>query len=143
MQYIKIYFSNPKEIKNEVVQGAVFSVTLFLIAMSDIVKGIMETCTILAYADDWVIVTSSNAPIRAETRIKANSKQAANSVTRWTSDNCFKISPEKKKTMLIHRRTPRTERNTRFKLRVLIRTKKVELVKKNRILGLTFDERLN
>jgi hypothetical protein len=61
------YFSNPKEIKNGVVQGAVFSVILFLIAMADIVKGIRETCTILGY-DDWVVVTSSKAPIRAETR---------------------------------------------------------------------------
>jgi hypothetical protein len=68
--------------------------------MDDIVKEIKETCTILRYADDWVIVTSCKAPIRAETRIK----EAANSVTRWASDNGFKISPEKTKTMLIHRK---------------------------------------
>jgi hypothetical protein len=72
------FFSNSKEIKNEVVQGMVLSVTVFLIAMADIVKGIKETCTILGNADDWVIVTSSKAPIKAETRIK----EAANSVTR-------------------------------------------------------------
>jgi hypothetical protein len=54
----------------------VLSVTLFLIAIADIVKEIKETCTILGYADDWVMVTtvtSSKAPIRAETIIKANS----------------------------------------------------------------------
>jgi hypothetical protein len=45
--------------------------------------------------------------------------------------------------MLIHRRRPRTEGNTRFKLRVLIGMEKIEMVKKHRILGLTFDERLN
>jgi hypothetical protein len=45
--------------------------------------------------------------------------------------------------MLIHRRRPRTEGNTRFKLRVLIGTERIEMVKKHRILGLTFDERLN
>jgi hypothetical protein len=38
-----------------------------LIAMADIVKEINEICTILGYVDDWVIVTSSKAPIRAET----------------------------------------------------------------------------
>jgi hypothetical protein len=43
----------------------------------------------------------------------------------------------------VHRRRPRTERNTRFNLRVLIETEKIEMVKKQRILGLTFDERLN
>jgi hypothetical protein len=45
--------------------------------------------------------------------------------------------------MLIHRRRPRTQRNNRFKLRVLIGTEKIEMVSKNRILGLTFHERLN
>jgi hypothetical protein len=89
-------------------------------------------------ADDWVVVTSSKTPIRAETRLK----ETANSVTRCTSDNGFKISPEKTKTMLIHRRRSRTEGNTRFKLRN-IGTEKIEMVKKHRILGLTFDERLN
>jgi hypothetical protein len=37
-------------------EGAVICVTL---AMVDIVKRIKETCTILGYADDWVIVTNS------------------------------------------------------------------------------------
>jgi hypothetical protein len=100
--------------------------------MADIVKGIKETCTILGYADDWVVVTSSKAPIRAETRLK----EAANSSTRWSSDNGFKISSGKTK---IHRRRPRTEGN-RFKL---IGTEKIEMVNKHRIMGLTFDERLN
>jgi predicted NBD/HSP70 family sugar kinase len=76
--------------ENGVVQGAVLTVTLFLIAMADIVKEIKETCTILGYANDWVIVISSKAPIRAETRIK----KAANNVTWW--------APEKTKTMLSH-----------------------------------------
>jgi hypothetical protein len=129
------FFSNPKEIKNGEVQGAVLGVTLIFIAMADIVKGIKETCTILGYADNGVIITSSKALIRVENRLK----EAANSVTRWANDNCFKISPEKMKTMLIHRRRPRIERNTRFKLRVLIGTEKIEMVKKHRILGLTFD----
>jgi hypothetical protein len=84
--------------------------------MVDIVKGIQQTCTILGYADDLVVVTSSKAPIRAETWIK----EVANSVMRWASDNGFKISLEKTKTMLIHRRRPRTEGNTKFKLRVLV-----------------------
>jgi hypothetical protein len=61
-----------------------------------------------------VVVTSSKAPIIAETRLR----EAATSVTRWASDNGFKISPEKTKGGL-HRRT-------KFKLRVLIRTEKIE-----------------
>jgi hypothetical protein len=38
-------------------------------------------------------------------------------------------SPEKTKTMQIHKRRSRTEGNTRFKLRVLIGTEKIEMVK--------------
>jgi hypothetical protein len=56
---------------------------------------------------------------------------AANSVTKWASDNGLKISPEKTKIMLIHRRRPRNEERTGFKLRVLIGTEKVEKVNKH------------
>jgi hypothetical protein len=76
------------------------------------------------------------ASYRSETRLK----EAANSVTRWAKR--WKL-PEKTEIMLIHRRRPRIEGNTRFKLRVLIGTEEIEMVKKQRILGLTFDERLN
>jgi hypothetical protein len=105
---IRNYFSNPKEINIGVIQGAVSSVTLFLIAMANIVKEIKETCTILGLAYDWVTVTSSKASIRAETRIK----EAANSVTKWAGNTGFRISPEKTKTMLIHRKRPQNEGNT-------------------------------
>jgi hypothetical protein len=117
----------------------ILSVILFLIAMANIIKGTKETCTILGYADDWVIVTNSKAPIRAETRLK----KAANSDTKWANDNGLKITPGSTKTMLIHTRRPQIKGNTSFKLRVLIKTEKIEMFKKQRILGLTFDERLN
>jgi hypothetical protein len=83
-----------------------------------------------------VVVTSSKAPIRA-----ARLKEAANSVTRWTSDNGFKISPEKTKRMLIHRRRARTEGNTRFKIRVLF-NEKDRHGQETLNVGM-FDERLN
>jgi hypothetical protein len=84
-----------------------------------------------------VVVTSSKAPIRGETRLK----EAANSVTRWTSDNGFKISPANTKTMLIHRRRARTEGNTRFKIRVLF-NEKDRHGQETLNVGM-FDERLN
>jgi hypothetical protein len=54
--------SSPMSIKNGVVQGAVLSVTLFLVAMATIFKGIKESTRILGYADDWVIYTSQRTP---------------------------------------------------------------------------------
>jgi hypothetical protein len=50
--------SNEAAIENEVVQEAVLSVTLFLIAMSEICDGIQEPVKIIEYADDWMIFTS-------------------------------------------------------------------------------------
>jgi hypothetical protein len=62
----------PKSIKNGVVhvQGANLSVTLFLVAMTDIVKNIKEPTQILGYADDWVVITSNKAPLLARTGLK-------------------------------------------------------------------------
>jgi hypothetical protein len=49
------HYSTPTSIENGVVQGAVLSVTLFFVAMTDIVKDIKEPTQIMGYADDWVI----------------------------------------------------------------------------------------
>jgi hypothetical protein len=49
-----------KQIKNGVVQGAVLSVTLFLVtAMAEITHGIEETIKIIGYADDWIILSQT------------------------------------------------------------------------------------
>jgi hypothetical protein len=58
--------SIPNSIENGVVQGAVLSVTLFLVTMTDIVKDIKEPTQILGYADDWLVITSSKAPLLAK-----------------------------------------------------------------------------
>jgi hypothetical protein len=43
----QIYFSTKMNIKNGIVQGAVLSVTLFFIAMTDICKGMKESTKII------------------------------------------------------------------------------------------------
>jgi hypothetical protein len=45
---LKVYFD---------VEEAVISVTLFLIAMTDICKGMEEPTEMTKYADDWIIYT--------------------------------------------------------------------------------------
>jgi hypothetical protein len=69
-------------IENGIIQGAVISVTLFLIAMTDTCKGMKEPTKIIGYADDWIIYTSHNIPRVAEARRKALDK-----VIRWTNEN--------------------------------------------------------
>jgi hypothetical protein len=46
------HYPKPNSIENGVAQGAVLSVTLFLVAMTDIVKDIKEPTQIMGYADD-------------------------------------------------------------------------------------------
>jgi hypothetical protein len=61
-------------IENEMVQGAVISVTLFLIAMTYICKGMEEPTKIIGYADDCIIHTSHKLPRKA--RFKKSSRQS-------------------------------------------------------------------
>jgi hypothetical protein len=77
------HYSRPKSIENRVVQGAVLSVTLFLVAMTDIVKNIKEPTQIMGYANDWVVITSNNAPLLAENRLK----KATDSISKWAEEN--------------------------------------------------------
>jgi hypothetical protein len=50
--------SSFKNIENEVPQGAVLSVTLFLVAMAKICDKIEEPTKIRRHADDWVLYTN-------------------------------------------------------------------------------------
>jgi hypothetical protein len=62
--------SSPMTIENGVVQGAVLSVTLILVAMATICKGIEEPTRIVQYADDWVIYSSQRTPRMAEIKLQ-------------------------------------------------------------------------
>jgi hypothetical protein len=48
-------YSTPREIENGVVRGAVLSVTLFLVAMVEMCRGIEGPTRMLGYADGWVM----------------------------------------------------------------------------------------
>jgi hypothetical protein len=76
------------------------SVTLFLIAITDICKRMEELTKMIGYADDWIIYTSLKQPRVTETRLK----KVAGKVIKWTNENGFRISAEKTKPMFIHRR---------------------------------------
>jgi hypothetical protein len=47
--------SDERQIENGVVQGAVLSVTLFLVAMAGITDGSEEPIKIIGYSDDWMV----------------------------------------------------------------------------------------
>jgi hypothetical protein len=66
------YYSNPK--KNQECRGTGRVLKRYPVFDHNgryCQKGIKGTCTILGYAVDWVVATSSKAPIRAETRLNS------------------------------------------------------------------------
>jgi hypothetical protein len=62
-------FSTKMNIENGIVHGAVISVALFLIAMTDICKEMEKPRKMIGYADDWIIYTSHKLPRMAEARL--------------------------------------------------------------------------
>jgi hypothetical protein len=64
-------------------QGAVISVTFFLIAINDIVKNKGPEVDMVGYADDWVIYSTDKIYREACNRVQ----ECANRVERWTMPN--------------------------------------------------------
>jgi Reverse transcriptase (RNA-dependent DNA polymerase) len=96
-------YSSLMTIENGVPQGAVISVTLFLIAINPINNlGNLDT-KLIGYADDWVIYTKATKPEIATYRIQ----NTLNKVNSWFKMNGFKISADKTKSIMITRRCPR------------------------------------
>jgi hypothetical protein len=89
------HYSRPKSFENGVVQGAVPSVTLFLVVMTDIVKDIKEPTQIMGYADDWVVITSNKAPLLEKNRLK----KATDSIwiSKWQRKTDLKCRRKKQK----------------------------------------------
>jgi hypothetical protein len=57
--------------ENGVIQGAVISVTLFLVALVDIVMQVQHSVKIIGYAGDWVNHTSDQVMYIAQANIQA------------------------------------------------------------------------
>jgi hypothetical protein len=68
-------------------------------------------------------------------------ENAADKVIKWTNENGFRISAEKTKSMLIHRRNRVLERRPR--IINWINNVDIEMTNHHRILGLIFGQRLN
>jgi hypothetical protein len=92
--------SEQKQIENGVVQGAVLSVTLFLVAMVEITHGIEEPIKIIGYADDWIIHTTH----KHERVYVAKLQKAMDKIVKWADNTGFQISIEKTKAIMFSRK---------------------------------------
>jgi Reverse transcriptase (RNA-dependent DNA polymerase) len=122
-------------IGNGVPQGAVLSVTLFLIAISNICPIKSTNYKMIGYADDWYIYTSQKQIHEAERILQ----QVLDQIDRWTQKTGFNISREQTKSIIFTKSRPR---NGRPDLGVKLRGESIEEETTLKILGLTFDNRL-
>jgi Reverse transcriptase (RNA-dependent DNA polymerase) len=115
-------------------QGAVISVTLFLIAINPITKLESNKAKMIGYADDWVVYSASDSPHTANENVQT----VIHRIDEWTSKNGFNISTNKTKSLMISRRAKDTNEPE-----IQIQGQKVANVLQHKILGLNFDFRLN
>jgi ribonuclease HI len=131
---IGAHISDLVTIENGVPQGAVLSVTLFLVALSNIDRDIERPTKTIGYADDWVLYSKAYDVNQAESAMQ----KALDSIEKWSRQTGFRFSEEKTVVMLFTKR-----HNERRTLQLHLNGKPLENVPNHRILGLIFDDRLN
>jgi hypothetical protein len=114
-----------------VIQEAVNSVTLFLVALADIVRQSQHPVEIIGYADDWGMHTSDQDMDISQANIQA----ALNNVSSWTKRKGFKISPEKTLAMHICMKRIHSHRDPE----IILNGHRFEIKNSHKILRLTLD----
>lgn len=129
--------SETKIQENGIPQGAVISVTLFLIAMNSVfdqVKNIHKNrVKILVYADDIIIVVIG----QVKKKLRALLQKYVNKITKWANDIGFTIAPQKSKIIHICKETKHKRLSN-----IIIDGIDVPTVKYAKLLGITIDSRL-
>jgi ribonuclease HI/endonuclease/exonuclease/phosphatase family metal-dependent hydrolase len=118
-----------------VVQGAVLSVTLFLLALSKIALGVGESVKIVGYADDWCLITRNSKLEIAQSDLQI----ALNNIVDWSEQTGFSISREKTKAMYFQKRRTLGQREPR----IFMQNHEIEFVESHKVLGLHLDSHLN
>ena len=117
-------------IENGVPQGSVISVTLFLIAINAIFKCIKKPVEGRPYADDTSIFCIGNTE-----KIIQNT---LNNLYDWAQTTGFKFSTSKTECMIFAQ-----NQNFKTKLNLSLAGKPINQVNKMKILGVTFDQKLD
>ncbi|XP_055623573.1 uncharacterized protein LOC129766997 [Toxorhynchites rutilus septentrionalis] len=126
-------FSSEKIAENGVPQGAILSVTLFLLAMNSIFDFIPDGVKVILYADD-ILLISSGLVQRSRNRLQS----AVKSVSMWADEVGFTISSEKSSILSIRRRARGAQRAPIF-----MNGKAIPEGFNSTLLGVTIDRNLN
>ncbi|XP_055623311.1 uncharacterized protein LOC129766737 [Toxorhynchites rutilus septentrionalis] len=126
-------FSSEKIAENGVPQGAILSVTLFLVAMNSIFDFIPDGVKVILYADD-ILLISSGLVQRSRNRLQS----AVKSVSMWADEVGFTISSEKSSILSIRQRARGAQRAPIF-----MNGKAISEGFNSTLLGVTIDRNLN
>jgi ribonuclease HI len=121
---------------NGVVQGAVISVNLFLVAINSITRCVEAPVKIVGFADDWTLYLRDH-DVKF---IQETMQKTLDNLSTWSTQNGFRFSPEKTVIMHFHRRRPRNVPVIRPRLQ--LNGQNLIIVETHKILGLKFDEKL-
>lgn len=132
--------SEEKSQENGIPQGAVLSVTLFLIAMNSIEitykkKNKHIQVKILVYADDILIIVIGNI----KQKIRAHLQKVVTRVYKWARNRGFTIAPNKSKILHICKLNKHSKKISN----ITIEDQIIPQVKYAKLLGITIDSRLN
>lgn len=94
------HLSNKRIAENGVPQGAIVSVTLFLVTMNTIFNHIPKGVNIVLYADDILLMTSGKVRSASRRRLQ----KGIDNVIEWANNVGFTISREKSNILSIDRR---------------------------------------
>jgi len=121
---------------NGVVQGAVISVNLFLVAIDQTTRCVPAPINTVGFADDWTLYFRH----QDVEFIQEKMQSALNNLSQWSIENGFRFSTEKTVLMHFHRLRPRIVPVKKPNLE--LDGKILEITDTHKILGLIFDEKL-
>ena len=113
-------------------QGSVLSVTLFAIAINDIVKSVPKDVRCSLYVDDFTLFSSGGSLQDVQGRLQS----AIDQVQQWAIYHGFKFSSNKTMAMHFHKR------RGCFQPTLSLGANPLQFVQEVKFLGLTFDPRL-
>lgn len=119
--------------ENGIPQESSLAITIFLLAINDIVKTIETSVTTNLFADDlYILCRSNNLNI-----VQFLLQNSANNITNWLNETGFNISIQKSQSIIF------TKKRNQKKLQIKIGHNDIPSHNKIKILGIIFDSKLN
>ena len=121
-------------IDNGVPQGSILSVTLFLLAINDILNNISLPVKGFLFSDDLIFFCKGNNTLTTEALLQ----DTINKIQSWASKTGFKFSQNKSQCIYFSRRS-----NNSYNPNIYLNQKRIKVVNHIKLLGLIFDQKLS